>query len=227
LTARKTGGRQGAVLVDEHPLWLDAVEHVLEGVEVRTVGRATSFATADRLIEECRPDLVVTEILATDVSVTESLTWLEELAERFDAMKIVVLSGCDDPTSISAALAAGAAAYVVKKAHPDDLAVAVRQTFAHSLYLPPHEEPVGRQVGNPAIENTLDLTQREMEILRLVAEGLSNAEMAKLLTVTEQTVKFHLSNIYRKLDVSNRTEASRWAQLNGLLPVTPLRVAVA
>ena len=62
------------------------------------------------------------------------------------------------------------------------------------------------------------LTRRELEILRLVAEGHSNSQLAQLLWVTEQTVKFHLSNIYRKLDVSNRTEASRWAQLNGLLP---------
>jgi DNA-binding CsgD family transcriptional regulator len=61
------------------------------------------------------------------------------------------------------------------------------------------------------------LTRRELEILRLVAEGHSNAQLARMLWVTEQTVKFHLSNIYRKLDVGNRTEASRWAQLNGLL----------
>ena len=62
-----------------------------------------------------------------------------------------------------------------------------------------------------------DLTKRELEILQLVAEGHSNSQLARMLWVTEQTVKFHLSNIYRKLDVGNRTEASRWAQLNGLL----------
>jgi DNA-binding CsgD family transcriptional regulator len=67
-----------------------------------------------------------------------------------------------------------------------------------------------------------DLTRRELEILRLMSEGLSNAELARMLWVTEQTVKFHLSNIYRKLGVANRTEASRWAQLNGLLPTEPL-----
>ncbi len=61
------------------------------------------------------------------------------------------------------------------------------------------------------------LTRRELEILKLVAEGHSNAALARMLWVTEQTVKFHLSNIYRKLDVTNRTEASRWAQLNGVL----------
>ncbi len=64
----------------------------------------------------------------------------------------------------------------------------------------------------------LELTGREHEILQLVAEGHSNAKLAKMLWVTEQTVKFHLSNVYRKLNVSNRTEAARWAQLNGLLP---------
>ena len=62
------------------------------------------------------------------------------------------------------------------------------------------------------------LTRRELEILQLVAEGHSNAQVGRLLWVTEQTVKFHLSNIYRKLDVSNRTEASRWAQVRNLLP---------
>ena len=62
------------------------------------------------------------------------------------------------------------------------------------------------------------MTRRELEILTLVAEGHSNSQLAKMLWVTEQTVKFHLSNIYRKLDVANRTEASRWAQMKGILP---------
>ena len=76
--------------------------------------------------------------------------------------------------------------------------------------------PTGRvqpQVQAPSV----DLTRRETEILRLAAEGHSNAQVAKLLWVTEQTVKFHLSNIYRKLEVANRTEASRWAHIHGLL----------
>jgi DNA-binding CsgD family transcriptional regulator len=72
-----------------------------------------------------------------------------------------------------------------------------------------------------AVERSPGLTRRELEILRLVAEGHSNAQLARMLWVTEQTVKFHLSNIYRKLDVANRTEASRWAQVHGLLDVKP------
>jgi DNA-binding CsgD family transcriptional regulator len=72
-----------------------------------------------------------------------------------------------------------------------------------------------------SLDEDPNLTRRELEILRLVAEGDSNAELARMLWVTEQTVKFHLSNIYRKLDVSNRTEASRWAQVHGLLEARP------
>ena len=71
------------------------------------------------------------------------------------------------------------------------------------------------------------LTKREREILQLVAEGHSNSQLARMLWVTEQTVKFHLSNIYRKLDVANRTEASRWAQLHGLLEQTPAESVAA
>jgi DNA-binding CsgD family transcriptional regulator len=72
-----------------------------------------------------------------------------------------------------------------------------------------------------------DLTRRELEILKLVAEGHSNSQLARMLWVTEQTVKFHLSNIYRKLDVANRTEASRWAQVHGLLSATRVTEARA
>ena len=117
----------------------------------------------------------------------------------------------EDHEHIDAAFAAGADAYVVKTAHPDDLSLAVRQAFEHSVYLA-HARP-----APPPLDNSPGLTRREIEILQLVAEGQSNASVAKMLWVTEQTVKFHLSNIYRKLGVANRTEASRWAQLQGLL----------
>jgi DNA-binding NarL/FixJ family response regulator len=214
------------VVVDQHPLWLDAVEQVLSRVSVEVVGKATSFADATRLVEELEPELLVAETSPSDPE-TDGLSWLTGIRQRFPDVKVIVLSISDDPVQINGALSAGAVAFVVKKAHPDDLAVAVRQAYEHSIFLP------GSDTGNelpPASFEQIDhpdLTKRELEILRLVAEGLSNAELAKMLWVTEQTVKFHLSNIYRKLNVSNRTEASRWAQLNGLLPAQPLRSTAA
>jgi NarL family two-component system response regulator LiaR len=120
----------------------------------------------------------------------------------------------DDQLAI-AALNAGASAYLAKTADADDVAHAVRQTFHHSLYLASSQ--LRLQAVSPQADDAHHLTRRESEILRLVAEGMSNAQIAQMLWVTEQTIKFHLSNVYRKLHVSNRTEASRWAQLNGLL----------
>jgi DNA-binding NarL/FixJ family response regulator len=113
---------------------------------------------------------------------------------------------------------------VVKTAHSDDVGVAIRQTFSPSLFLPgvttaPMASSAVATDADPAVAM---LTKREREILQLVADGHSNSQLARMLWVTEQTVKFHLSNIYRKLDVANRTEASRWAQIHGLLdPAAP------
>jgi len=216
---------RSAVIVDEHPLWLDAVEQVLERISVEVVGKATSLSEATLLVDEHRPDLIVVEISMTEDGLT-GMSWLLDTCQRQTQAKAIVLSISDDPADIGGALAGGAAVYVVKKAHPDDLAVAVRQAYDHSIYLPGQVSTRETARTEERIDHA-DLTRRELEILRLVAEGLSNAELAKLLWVTEQTVKFHLSNIYRKLNVSNRTEASRWAQLHGLLPSEPVRSTTA
>jgi DNA-binding NarL/FixJ family response regulator len=211
-----------AVLIDEHPLWLDAVEGVVAAVPVDVVGKATSLEEGTRLIDELRPDLVIVETSISPRPEANGLTWLAEIRQRFPDVAVIVLSTSNDPNDVSAALSLGAVAYVVKKAYADDLAVAVRQVYEHSIYLPRATGDVEPVPASAPLDHS-DLTRRELEILRLVAEGLSNAELAKMLWVTEQTVKFHLSNIYRKLGVANRTEASRWAQLNGLLPTEPLR----
>jgi DNA-binding NarL/FixJ family response regulator len=211
-----------AVLVDEHPLWLDAVEQVMATVPVEVVGKATSLEDASRLTEELRPDLVVVETLMSS-AVQSGLNWLADTRNRFPDVAVIVLSTSDDSGDIASALALGAVAYVVKKAHPDDLAVAVRQVYEHSIYLPRVVEG-GAELAVEERVSGSDLTRRELEILRLMSEGLSNAELARMLWVTEQTVKFHLSNTYRKLGVSNRTEASRYAHLNDLMAV-PDRLA--
>jgi len=204
-----------AVLVDQHPLWLDTVAQVIGRVHVSVVAKSTSSTEALSLIEEHRPDLLITGLKMADGDL-DGITLLREARERHAGIRVIVLSMYEDAQHIDAAFAAGAAAYVLKTAHPDDLTSALRQAFDHSIYL------AGTRPAAvaPAVQPDLSpgLTRRELEILQLTAEGYSNAELARMLWVTEQTVKFHLSNIYRKLDVSNRTEASRWAQLRGLLP---------
>jgi DNA-binding NarL/FixJ family response regulator len=209
--------------VDQHPLWLDTVEQVVARVNIEVVAKATSSLNALALLEELRPDLLVTGLKMADGEI-DGLTLLRSACERDPDIRAIVLSMYDDAQHIEAAFAAGAAAYVLKTAHPDDLTAAIRQAFDHSMYLAGARPAV--IPAAPAVDDSPGLTRRELEILQLVAEGHSNAQLARMLWVTEQTVKFHLSNIYRKLNVSNRTEASRWAQLRGLLAAPQTRVQV-
>jgi DNA-binding NarL/FixJ family response regulator len=197
-----------ALLLDQYPLWHEAVELVLRRLEIDVVGRHVDPDEALSALRSEAPDLLVTDV---DVpGRADGPTFIRLARTRRPTLRIVVLTLAEDPERIQAALAAGADAYVLKAAHPADLATAVRQSFTHSLYLaaPP---------AATTLHESSPLTAREIEILRLVAEGYSNRRLAELLSVSEPTVKFHLTNVYRKLGVGNRTEASRWAQRHGVL----------
>ena len=200
----RTVGRRTAVLHDRHPLWLEGLGRLMIKLGIEVVGTSTMPEAAAALVREHRPDLLV----------TDGVAFVAEARKSAPSLRTVVVSSTASTDEVDAAFAAGASAYVLKTAHPDDMVTAVRQTFEHSIYTAPTltVAPLA-----DAIPDSGDLTRREVEILRLVAEGRSNSQVARLLWVTEQTVKFHLSNVYRKLDVANRTEASRWAHSHGLL----------
>ena len=204
-----------------------AVEQVLSTTGVAVLGKATSPARAVALLERHEPDIFVTEI-ETPEGTLDGIEMLNLARQRVPQLKIIVLASQADPHRIDHALEAGAAAYVIKTAQPDDLAAAIRQAFEHSVYFAGRRPAVPAGVNGGTSESVAaeagpKLTRRELEILRLVGEGHSNAELAQMLWVTEQTVKFHLSNVYRKLKVSNRTEAGRWAQRRGLLSAGPAK----
>ena len=186
------------------------------GVEV--AGKTSSGKEAVALVDRLKPDLLTLEIDPLPGE-PEGLDVLRQSRTKHPGLRAIVLSTHHDTGHIDGALTAGASAYVVKTAHPDDVASAVRQAFDHSVFLPGTvtAAPAPAAAEPASRETPGGLTRRELEILKLVADGHSNAALARMLWVTEQTVKFHLSNIYRKLDVANRTEASRWAQINGLL----------
>jgi DNA-binding NarL/FixJ family response regulator len=209
-----------AVIVDPHPLWLDAVERVLAGVTVDVIARCASYEEALELVRTETPDLLVTELPSDPVD------YLREARGASPSTKVIALTASEEVELAEAVLRAGATAYVIKTALPDDFAAAVRQTVSHSVFLPAgthngdaaHGEGAAGPNGNGNGKRLL--TERERQTLALVAEGASNAEVGQALWVTEQTVKFHLSNIYKKLGVANRTEAGRWADRNGLLDET-------
>ena len=204
---------------------MDTVAQVLGRAGIGVLAKHTSSGDGLDAVEELRPDLLVTGLLTPEGDISANRL-IRQAKERAAGVKVIVFSMYEDNEHIDSALAAGADAYVLKTAHPEDLTAAIRQAFELSIFFASvraiaPQQPVMDFADSPG------LTRRELEILRLVAEGHSNAQLARMLWVTEQTVKFHLSNIYRKLDVANRTEASRWAQLNGVLAGQQLEDAVA
>jgi DNA-binding NarL/FixJ family response regulator len=197
----------------------------MERIDINVLEATTSPSRALAAVEEHHPDLIVTEIASSE-SGFDGINVLRQARERSPQLRAIVLSSFEDAEHIDVALSAGAAAYVVKTAHPDDFASAIRQVFSHSVYLAGERKVAAAVEVGRHQPDLSGLTRRELEILQLVSEGHSNAQLARMLWVTEQTVKFHLSNIYRKLDVANRTEASRWAQVHGLL-TSPVEAAFA
>jgi DNA-binding NarL/FixJ family response regulator len=200
------------VLLDPSSLWSDALESILPRIGIEVLGKATSPDEALTLIGLHQPDLLIAD-LGDDGDLGEQ-AFLDQARRTAPFLRIIALSSSSDPARISRVLAAGASAYVTKRAHAEDFATAVRQSFEQSVFLPRNAH---RPPGRSPAEKDARLTRRESEILLLVAEGKPNLRIARDLWITEQTVKYHVSHIYRKLEVANRTEASRWAQQHGLL----------
>src|SRR5579862_5108498 len=124
------GTNRSAVILDRHPLWLDAMDRLVTGVGIEVVGRATEGDEAVGLVEELRPDMFIAGI---DPSRSEQVACISRVSESCPSLKSVVVSDGDEPEGIEAAFAAGADVYCVKTAGPEDLAAAIRQAFERSI----------------------------------------------------------------------------------------------
>ena len=203
------------VLADDHPLFLQGLEAALEREGLEIVGLAASGRQVIDVTREVGPDVVLLDV---EMPGMDGIECLGELRQRFPSVKVVMLSGSDDNDVINRCLNAGALCFVGKSVKPEDIAHALRAVCGD---LEIRYQPVGpsappRVERQDSPESAL-LTRREQEILGMVAKGGSNGELARELWVTEQTVKFHLSNIYRKLEVSNRTQAAHRGWELGLI----------
>ena len=198
------------LLADDHPLMLSGLRQALEAdEEIEVVGEARSGPEVLPLVGRSEPDVVLLDLRMPDL---DGLGCLDRICRQYPKVKVIIISATVDPTQIQSAFKHGACGFIVKGIDINDLPLAVRQAVAgtayHALGLPAlNDESCTRDAG---------LTDREATILKAVARGLSNQAIGKELWVTEQTVKFHLTNIYRKLHVANRTEAARWAFAHGL-----------
>ena len=208
--------RRKAVALDPHPLCHTALSTLLARFNIELVGAATSARTAQTLLQEHTPDLLVMEIDLTEGR-EAALELISDGRSAMPGLTVIVLSGTNDCALIDAAFDRGASAYVLKTSDPEAIATAIRQAFEPSaLPGPAAGASRSRRRQNDVLHK---LTRRELEILQLVSGGRSNREVAEILWVADQTVKFHLANIYRKLGVGNRFEAARWARESGILDV--------
>jgi DNA-binding NarL/FixJ family response regulator len=199
------------VIADDHRLMLDGIKRALEddgGFEI--VGEANSGERVLPLVGQTNPDLVVLDLRMPGM---DGLICLDQIKKRHPATKVVVLSVSTDEALIENVLKRGASAYIVKSVNPVDLPSALRQAVEGNVF-----STIGMPEATAAsAAKAAGLTERETVILGALARGLSNEQIAKELWVAEQTVKFHLTNVYRKLGVSNRTEAARYAYQQGLV----------
>lgn len=198
-------------IADDHRLMLDGLRRALETVEdIEVVGVAQSGAEVMPLVEAEDPDIVLLDVHMPDV---DGLACLRMIRERRPETKVVMLSASEDQARIAEALRDGASAYIGKRVNPSDLASALRQVAEGTVY---HRPAVLEETGAGATDSA-GLTERERTILSAVARGLSTSAISRELWVSEKTVKFHLTNIYRKLGVHNRTAAMRYAYEHKLI----------
>ena len=202
-----------AVLFDRYPLFLQAVESLLGSIGLDVVGTAETPEEALALVDELQPDLFVAG-LSTPAGSMEAVELVRRAIAAQPSMKAIALADEEDDYRVEDVFAAGVCAFLSRTARRSDVAFAIRQSYEPSIHLAIGRDERTRSNGS---DEGL-LTEREQEILVLVAQGHSNNELARMLHVAPQTVKYHLSNIYRKLNVANRTQASRQAQLLNLLP---------
>lgn len=199
------------VLLDEHPIWLDALETVLSSNGMRVIGKTTSPEAALDLVGSEQPDAIVASIELPS-SEMGGLEFVRRARRQSPDLRIVAFSTFDDELHLSVAASAGADAYLPKTANASEVAETVRECLCDRKKRsqgPSDREP-REGIPRPA------LTARELEIVQLVARGYTNGQIAQKLWVSRSTVKFHLINAYRKLGVSNRTQAARYLFDHGL-----------
>ena len=199
------------LIADDHRLMLAAVTAALEREpDVEIVGATTDAVNVLPLVAQHNPDVVLLDVLMPQL---DGLAVLDRVRARFPKVKVVLLSAVEDDSLVSQARERGASAFVRKEVDPSELAPVLRKTLAGGEF-----EFVGVDPGSrDAARVEAGITKKEQLVLEALARGLSNQQIAQELWVTEQTVKFHLSNIYRKLDVRNRTEAAQHALRHGLI----------
>jgi DNA-binding NarL/FixJ family response regulator len=206
------------LIADDHEVVRTGLASLLADSDIKIVAQADSGPAAVKLAREHKPDVVLLDIRMPD---SDGLEALDKIHREVPETRVVILSTYDNPTYVARAVALGASDYVLKGANRQQLIAAI--TGAAAGKSPSNNGELQRVAGamskNFATSNgdDLPLTNRETQVLRHVALGLSNKEIGRSLTISIETVKEHVQNILRKIAVTDRTQAAVWAVRKGLV----------
>ena len=204
-------------IADDHGLILGAICSALQSAEdVEVVGMTQSGAEVPGLVDAHLPDVV---LLDGRMPGLDGLSALKLVKQAHPDIKVIMLSASEDAQQIAEAFALGASAYIGKRINPQDLASAIRQVVDGTVYHHHAPLPGEQAAAQPADTDGVagELTERERTMLDAISRGLSTKAISRELWISEKTVKFHLTNIYRKLGVHNRTGARATAVV--ILPI--------
>jgi DNA-binding NarL/FixJ family response regulator len=204
--------RPSVFIVDDHAFFRAGMRSVLAEHDFPVVGEAPTGAAAIALIERRRPDVVVMDMKMPGMSGVEAT---RELVERVPGIAVLVVTVSAGEADVLDALEAGASGYLLKDSAPEEIVRALEAAVDGDTPLSPRVAGliVHRARGRPGDvdPSQADLSERELDVLKLLAEGLDNNEIALNLYLSPTTVKRHVSTIFQKLGVSNRVQAAIWA----------------
>lgn len=213
------------LLADDHPLVRQGLSKVLSlESDIEIVAEAEDGETAIELVGKVLPDVVLMDINMPNINGIEAT---RRIKQRFSDVQVLVLTFHDEEEYVLALMRAGAKGYILKDIDPSIVAKAIRQVYQGDCFFPPTlinqiMEKVNRDERDSYQDDENQLTKRELEILEEIVQGKSNKEIADTLFISEKTVKNHVSNILKKLDVTDRTQAAVLALRSGIVPIKEL-----
>ena len=205
------------VIADDHAVVRSGLSSLLKDTEIQVVGEAEDGEQAIAETLKCSPDVVLMDIR---MGGTDGLDALEKIREQSPQTRVVILSTYDNPTYVARSVALGADDYVLKGSTRDELVSSIRRVAngeppANTSILERIRQSMARR--REGVGDDVPLTNRETQVLRHIALGLSNREIGRSWTISVETVKEHVQNILRKINASDRTQAAVWAVKKGLV----------
>jgi DNA-binding NarL/FixJ family response regulator len=198
------------LIADDHQVVRSGLEQLLATAsDIELVGMAVDGADAVAQVQDLRPDIVLMDL---SMPGTDGIEATRAITASEPATQVVVLTSFSDKQRILDALDAGAAGYVLKHAEPDELLDAVRAAHEGGAPLDPKAARVLLDRQRSSSASPAKMSEREAEVLRLVASGLANKAIARQLGIAERTVKAHLTSIFQRIGVTDRTQAALWAR---------------